>query len=95
MEKYLATHTEPESYRKPPGVIWVWIDKYTGKLLTPDCLHQFKEAFIAGTEPLEECTEEDHKKILDYYGTEKDKVEDGGYTSTTGTTTVTEPPPRR
>ena len=89
MEKYLGKYTEPLAYRKPPGVIWVWIDKFTGKLLSPDCLHQFKESFIAGTEPLEGCTEEDHKRIIDYYGDERDKVED-----TVDTGTATDPPGR-
>jgi penicillin-binding protein 1A len=88
MEKYLEKNTEPQAYRKPPGVIWVWIDKYTGKLLSPECLYRFKEAFIAGTEPLEVCTEEDHKQILDYYGEESEELED------TGAATATDPPGR-
>jgi penicillin-binding protein 1A len=76
MEKYLEKYPEPNAtYRKPPGVVWCWIDKYTGKLLSPDCLHKFKEAFIAGTEPLEECTEEDHNMITDYYGDEDEEDE--------------------
>jgi penicillin-binding protein 1A len=76
MEKYLEKYPEPDNtYRKPPGVVWCWVDKWTGKLLSPDCLHKFKEAFIAGTEPLEECREEDHNMITDYYGDEEDDVE--------------------
>lgn len=74
MEKYLEKYPEPNTtYRKPPGVVWCWVDKYTGKLLSPDCLHRFKEAFIAGTEPLEECREEDHNIITDYYGDEDEE----------------------
>jgi penicillin-binding protein 1A len=76
MEKYLEQYPEPNNtYRKPPGVVWCWVDKYTGKLLSPDCLHKFKEAFIAGTEPLEECREEDHNMITDYYGDEDEEDE--------------------
>jgi len=76
MEKYLEKYPEPNAtYRKPPGVVWCWVDKYTGKLLSPDCLHKFKEAFIAGTEPLEECREEDHNMITHYYGDEDEEVE--------------------
>jgi penicillin-binding protein 1A len=76
MEKYLEKYPEPNNtYRKPPGVVWCWVDKYTGKLLSPDCLHKFKEAFIAGTEPLEECREEDHNRITDYYGDEDEEDE--------------------
>jgi len=75
MGKYLEKYPDPSTYRKPTGVVWCWIDKYTGKLLSPDCLHKFREAFIAGTEPLEECREEDHQMITDYYGKEADDDE--------------------
>jgi penicillin-binding protein 1A len=67
MEKYLEKNTEPQYFNKPPGVVWVKIDKFTGKLATPDCLHVFTEAFITGTEPLEYCTEDDHQLFSDYY----------------------------
>ncbi|UCH95325.1 MAG: PBP1A family penicillin-binding protein [Candidatus Aminicenantes bacterium] len=87
MEKYLEKYTEPQTYRKPPGVVWCWVDKYTGKLLSPDCLHRFKGAFIAGTEPLEECREEDHALITDYYGKEDDEEEEETTTHTTHTET--------
>lgn len=76
MEKYLEKYTEPQGFRKPPGVVWVYIDKYTGKLITPDCIHRFKEAFITGTEPLEYCTEEDHLMITDYYGEDTGEGDD-------------------
>jgi penicillin-binding protein 1A len=67
MKKYLETHEEIQQFRKPSGIIMIEIDKYTGKLLTPDCLYPFTEAFLTGTEPLEFCTEEDHSAIVDYY----------------------------
>ena len=69
MEKYLEKYgeSEPREYRKPPGVIMVRIDKKTGKLITPDCLYPFREAFIQGTEPVDYCSSEDHEKIENYY----------------------------
>jgi penicillin-binding protein 1A len=69
MEKYLEKYgeSEPREYRKPPGIIMVRIDKKTGKLITPDCLYPFREAFIQGTEPVDYCSSEDHEKIEDYY----------------------------
>jgi penicillin-binding protein 1A len=83
MEKYLEKYPDPNTYRKPPGVVWRMVDKYTGKLLSPDCLHPFNEAFITGTEPLEECREEDHHMITDYYG--KEDEDDEVETTTTNT----------
>ena len=77
MEKYLNKYKASQQFRKPSGVIMVDIDKITGKLLTPDCMYPFKEAFVTGTEPLEFCSEEEHLKFLDYYGTaEEDKIEE-------------------
>jgi penicillin-binding protein 1A len=75
MEKFLEKYDEVQQYRKPSGVIMVEIDKYTGKLLTPDCLYPFMEAFLTGTEPLEFCTEEDRSRIVDYYYTD-DAIEE-------------------
>lgn len=68
MEKYLEMYPEMQQFRKPAGVIMVKIDKHTGKLYTPDCLYPFMEAFLPGTEPSEYCSEEEHRKFLDYYG---------------------------
>lgn len=76
MKKYLAKYKETQQFRKPSGVITVDIDKYTGKLLTPDCLYPFQEFFLTGTEPLEFCTEEDHAKIVNYYYTDEAIDED-------------------
>lgn len=78
MEKYLQTYPETKQFKKPSGVVWVEIDKYTGKLVTPDCLRKFLEAFIIGTEPLEYCTPEDHALIKNYYGNESDDGNDDG-----------------
>jgi len=76
MEKYLAKHPETEKFRVPAGVMLVDIDKYTGKILSPDCLYPFKEAFIPGTEPLEYCSEEEHQKISFYYRTKSEDDDD-------------------
>lgn len=79
METYLQKYPEPKSFRKPSGVVWVMVDKYTGKLLTPDCLHGFRDAFITGQEPLEYCTQDDHDLITDYYADDSgDAEEDTG-----------------
>ncbi len=75
MEKYLEKYDEIQQFRKPSGIIIIDIDKYTGKLLTPDCLYPFNEAFLTGTEPLEFCTEEDRSNIVDYYFTD-DAIKD-------------------
>jgi len=70
MESYLKKNPETGKFRPPSGVYMIDIDKYTGKLLTPDCLYPFSEAFLPGTEPLEFCNEEEHQKITNYYKTE-------------------------
>ena len=69
--KYQETYDETQQFRKPSGVIMIEIDKYTGTLLTPDCLYPFMESFLTGTEPLEFCTEEDRSRMVDYYYTDK------------------------
>ncbi|MGE5244519.1 MAG: PBP1A family penicillin-binding protein [Betaproteobacteria bacterium] len=39
----------------PPGVTFVDIDPDTGKLAVPGCPRVFREAFLAGTEPVQAC----------------------------------------
>jgi penicillin-binding protein 1A len=67
MEKYLKKYQEPREFKKPPGIIFVKIDRLTGKVFSNECRYPFMEAFINGTEPHEPCTDEDHKNILGYY----------------------------
>jgi len=43
------------SFDAPRGISFVEIDRDTGKLATPQCPRVFNEAFLAGTEPLEQC----------------------------------------
>jgi penicillin-binding protein 1A len=76
MEKYLSKYPETNKFRIPSGVFMINIDKYTGKLLTPDCLYPFSEAFLPGTEPLEFCNDEEHQKIDNYFKTEEESDED-------------------
>jgi penicillin-binding protein 1A len=76
MEKYLAKYPETDKFRPPSGVYMIEIDKYTGRLVTPDCLYRFSEAFLPGTEPLEFCNEEEHEKITNYYKTEEESSDD-------------------
>jgi penicillin-binding protein 1A len=61
-----------EDFEIPANINFVEIDRKTGLLATPVCLWPIKEAFLAGTEgSLRYCSQQDHLKILDYYGTEK------------------------
>ena len=76
MENYLAKYPETNKFRVPSGIYMIDIDKYTGKLVTPDCLYPFSEAFLPGTEPLEFCNEEEHQKIFNYYQTEAENTDD-------------------
>ncbi|MEI6613499.1 MAG: PBP1A family penicillin-binding protein [Chrysiogenales bacterium] len=76
MEKYLNKYPETNKFRIPSGVYMINIDKYTGKLLTPDCLYPFSEAFLPGSEPLEFCNDEEHQKIYNYFKTEDESDED-------------------
>jgi penicillin-binding protein 1B len=47
----------------PEGVVFVDIDKDTGKLPGPNCVRIFREAFLVGTEPTEICHE--HFQVLE------------------------------
>jgi penicillin-binding protein 1A len=60
-----------EDFDVPPNITFVEVDWKTGFLATPACLWPIREAFLAGTEPDRYCSNQDHFKILDYYGTEK------------------------
>jgi penicillin-binding protein 1B len=44
-------------FEPPPGIVFVEIDKDTGQLATPRCARVFHEAFLAGTEPQQTCSE--------------------------------------
>ncbi len=59
-------------FSKPPGVIMVMIDKFTGKLKSESCLYPFLEAYLAGKEPNEICNEDDHENITNYFGDEEE-----------------------
>lgn len=76
MDEYLKNNEEPSEYKRPAGVVMAKIDRYTGKLATPDCLYPFYEAFLTGTEPMEVCREDDHFMITDYFGKPGDEDED-------------------
>ena len=54
MSRALAGHPST-AFDVPPGIVFVDIDKDTGKLAGPDCPKVFREAFLAGTEPTEIC----------------------------------------
>ena len=42
-------------FEVPEGISFVDIDPDTGKLAVPGCPRVFREAFLAGTEPLQAC----------------------------------------
>jgi penicillin-binding protein 1B len=44
-----------QSFAAPPGIVFVTIDRDTGKLAQPGCPRVAAEAFLAGTEPNEAC----------------------------------------
>jgi penicillin-binding protein 1A len=75
MEKYLSKYPETKKFSIPSGIYMITIDKYTGKLVTPDCLYPFSESFLPGTEPLEFCNDEEHQKINNYFKTEEESDE--------------------
>ena len=54
MSRALAGHASVP-FDVPEGIVFVDIDKETGKLATPFCPKVMREAFLAGTEPTETC----------------------------------------
>jgi membrane carboxypeptidase/penicillin-binding protein len=54
MARALAGHAN-QAFDVPPGIVFVDIDKETGKLATPSCPKVFRESFREGTEPTELC----------------------------------------
>jgi penicillin-binding protein 1B len=54
MARALAGHAN-QAFDVPDGIVFVDIDKDTGKLASPACPKVFREAFRAGTEPTETC----------------------------------------
>ena len=54
MTQALAGRTD-QRFAEPEGLSWADIDRDTGKLATPACPRVFREAFLAGTEPVETC----------------------------------------
>jgi len=56
MSRALAGHAN-QSFDAPPGIVFVDIDRDTGKLASPGCPKIVRAAFLAGTEPVETCHE--------------------------------------
>lgn len=44
-----------QPFQAPPGITFVDIDRDTGALAQPACPRVFREAFLAGTEPIDAC----------------------------------------
>jgi len=72
-KKAEAEGREPffEDFEVPPNITFMEVDRKTGLLATPNCLWPIRETFLAGTEPIRYCSNQDHLLILDYYSTEK------------------------
>jgi len=45
----------PQKFEEPPGLIWKTIDTDSGLLARSGCPHRRKAAFLAGTEPAQDC----------------------------------------
>ena len=56
MSRALAGHAN-QAFDVPPGIVFVDIDRDTGKLASPTCPRIFREGFLTGTEPVEICHE--------------------------------------
>lgn len=54
MMRALAGHPNRQ-FQAPDGIVFVDIDRDTGKLATPSCPRIFHEAFLNGTQPTEIC----------------------------------------
>jgi penicillin-binding protein 1B len=54
MTRALAGHADL-GFEVPEGITFAEIDRDTGYLATPGCPRVFREAFLAGTEPLQPC----------------------------------------
>ena len=54
MSRALAGHAN-QPFEVPEGIVFVDIDRETGKLASPGCPKVVREAFLPGTEPVELC----------------------------------------
>jgi penicillin-binding protein 1B len=56
MTHALAGHSSA-AFDAPDGIVFADIDRDTGQLATPLCPHVIHQPFLAGTQPLQSCTE--------------------------------------
>jgi penicillin-binding protein 1B len=54
MTRALSGHPN-RPFEEPEGIAWAEIDRDTGKLAGPACPRLMREAFLAGTEPVDPC----------------------------------------
>ncbi len=64
-----------EDFTVPGNLVFLDIDRRTGLLLTPICKYPFREVFFPGNVPSRFCSNEEHLRILDYYGEENAEEE--------------------
>ena len=55
MKRALAGHANVPFGDAPEGIVFVDIDRDTGKLAGPNCPRIYRESFLIGTEPVDEC----------------------------------------
>ena len=55
MKKAVGGHRSG-TFEPPDGIVYVDIDRDTGKIAAPGCPRIFRESFLAGEEPIETCT---------------------------------------
>jgi penicillin-binding protein 1A len=63
IEAYIETlspEQRSETFPVPAGIVFVPVDHFSGRRARPSCPDVVLEAFLSGTEPVAECTEELH-----------------------------------
>lgn len=60
----MPQYSDARQFEQPSGVVDVQIDKVTNRLATPACPDDYLAAFIAGTEPHEDCEHTDQRNVF-------------------------------
>jgi penicillin-binding protein 1B len=60
----LPQYSDPGDFIQPSGVVDVRLDKVTNRIATPACPDDYTVAFIAGTEPQDDCEHTDSRNMF-------------------------------
>jgi len=60
----LPQYADMREFQQPSGVVDVQLDKVTNRLATPSCTDDYVSAFVAGTEPRDNCEAQQGMKGL-------------------------------